>query len=96
LQSNHLRSDRAVVPLLMVSFARACGSPLETRGVVCANVIGGRNSEMLYDVYEVQSAFVAPFRAMAGATASRLRDSQADGNDIRAPATSAPVRSPRT
>ena len=39
---------------------------------------------MLYDVYEVQSAFVAPFRAMAGATASRLRDLQADGNDIRA------------
>jgi poly(3-hydroxybutyrate) depolymerase len=38
---------------------------------------------MLYDVYEAQTAFVAPFRAMAGATASRLRALQADGVDIR-------------
>ena len=39
---------------------------------------------MLYDVYEAQSALVAPFRAMAGATASRLRDLQADGTELPA------------
>ena len=37
---------------------------------------------MLYDVYEAQSALVAPFRAMAGATASRLRDLQAEGTNF--------------
>jgi poly(3-hydroxybutyrate) depolymerase len=39
---------------------------------------------MLYDAYQAQTALVAPFRAMAGAAAQRLRDLQADGCDIRA------------
>jgi poly(3-hydroxybutyrate) depolymerase len=39
---------------------------------------------MLYDVYEAQTALVAPVRAMAGATARRLRDLQSDGTDIPA------------
>jgi polyhydroxyalkanoate depolymerase len=37
---------------------------------------------MLYDVYEAQTALVAPFRAVAGATARRLRDLRADGTDF--------------